>query len=129
MKELKNKKGVSLPELIISLAVFCMVSVSVLTIFSTSMLFTIRMGHKESARAEGAGTLDEHRTTMIADPAPPPPADLEIDIRSGETIGITFYDDAGSVIGSDTMPADIEFYSVEADVNGQTVLLEGFRIK
>ena len=140
-KFIKNNKGMTLVEIILALAIFGVVSVVLLLIFTTTLSIAIQMGNREEALADASGFLDDYRTnTLYDDLAETPPDEIGRNILSSEIITIHFVDAAGALIivgstpNTDTYTRDVEFYEAEGEAfsptgQRQTVTLRGFRLR
>jgi len=128
VKALKNKKGLTLTELIVAIAIFGIVSVMFLLIFSAGMTATIRAGHREAAIVGAGGAFDEFLTDgkIGLDDPDDLPEGVAILVRNDAAGEIVITYGSGAV--STYHKGNSTRYDITVDkvVNGEDVKLQGF---
>lgn len=119
----KNKnKGMTLVEIIVAMAIFGVMSVTLLLIFSSGFAMTVRAGNREKAIVDSASLLDEYKYDEYA------LSGLVTATYDSSSLSITL--DSGN---SYTVPSawSIETFATDPsrEVNGESSHMEGFRIK
>jgi len=126
----KNIKGLTLVELIIAIAIFGMVSVAFLMIFSTSMLITVRAGNKEIALMQAASVLDDYKTNTTFSDGDPRYANFDIDDfkdTDSITIEIVYFSPSGASTSPITRPGIIYEVKIDGGAEGKHSTAKGFK--
>lgn|GEM_PF-3518516 len=147
IKKLKNQDGLTLTELIISMAIFAIISISFLQIFSSSLMITIRAGNRETAVVDSTGVIDlffmngidTEVREMIRDgtyssssnPITDDPSNhvTNVIVTEGAPAAITIRYESSDPGGAREVDLDGVIIEITAEVNSETVTVKGFEKK
>jgi len=115
MKRMIDSKGMSLVEMIVAIAIFGVMSISLLTIFSSGMRMIVRAGNKEETITNASSEIDLYKTNKDEIPGGAPVYTTNL---------ITIVYNSGYTSNVDGFYIEGESQHVES---GQNTILRGFR--